>query len=356
MDSQVRATKYAAADEVAAIYRARPTSVGIYRAGSLTAGLGNSRSDVDLYVISSDPASEAVVQHVSADERVDVEIRPRGWLTDLVAAVTTYDGSWRAPFAGPRLTQLDEAVRFLHADVLLDSPEIEQSGERLLAGADHLRRWLIQTWTAHVHPFHEDLLGWYEDGDAEEAMMGSQTLLTHAAQAYLAGCGDYYVGHKWVSAKLRRSAGPNFPHALWHRLLSSWPQDPREARQVVAERIRFSQALLVAAQTTGWEAPEASRWDHWGTSPEGVSRDVSWLPARFSDGILLARATGKPLRLSPQGLHLWGACDGRDRADVVQDLVAELAPAVLEEDVANYLERLVGSGVVAAEPRPGAAA
>ncbi|MFC4588747.1 nucleotidyltransferase domain-containing protein [Sphaerisporangium corydalis] len=341
-----------AADAVLRQFGTSPAVSAVYLAGSLLAGLGSPTSDVDVFVV-RDGADETEVpeQLLIGGRRFDVETLLPGTLRTLVEDVTCFERVTYGDMSPVHQSEsrYDLAVRLLLSRPVLTGKEYEDAVALLRSREREFRRMLITKWAAECLAIHEDVRGAFEDDQRDDALFSAADLMRYAAQAYLAGCADLYVKHKWIPRKLRRSGGPRFPYGEFRRLLGGWPEGREEQGGLLAERVRFCQAMVVAALVDGWEDARAAEWRSWSASTgpgSGLLRSVEWMPLRLTDRIVLAQSMDKAFRISPQGLRLWGLCDGRDKADVIGEMMDHLKDEGLRGEVESYLRRFEDNGLV----------
>jgi hypothetical protein len=336
--------RMAAALTVAESYAGQPDVDSVYLAGSLTAGLGNVRSDVDLFVVTKGEADSSPTQHHVDGYRVDVEQRQIGWLDEVAQRFPDYQITKRTytDIIGP-LFHYDEAIRLMLSQPVRSSPTYERSRQILTKQRGVLRKLLVTRFTADYLNSLEDCVGALESGDFDSGLVISHQLLLAAAQAFLAGCEDFYIGDKWIPPKLRRSA-PQWDSVILDALFPpSSTQLDKEA--AVRERVRLAQTLTVAAQTLGWDSPDAARFP---LRPSGIGggprRAITGQGWRASDGAVLGDLGGRQIHVSAEGLMLWGLCDGRPRDVVVAQHAAMSGVSVTDVDA--YLDQLIGRGLV----------
>lgn len=116
-------------------------AVGAWVGGSLTADLGNERSDVDLFLVVDGPVP-AVEQVVRDGVRIDVECRRRGQVEGLLSALRQVPHEREEGLDDvPSLSRLDDAARLFHA------VPVDEHGSELVeaarARADDLRKCRI---------------------------------------------------------------------------------------------------------------------------------------------------------------------------------------------------------------------
>lgn len=325
-------------------------TLGIYVGGSIAVGLGSSSSDVDLVVVTPRPYELTVPeQRVCGRTRVDIEVRSAEQVGQLAREFGTYSASLedQSQLYLPE-NRLHDAVRLKLAHVLHDSEFV--SGARLRLPADELRRLLIARYSHVCVSLLEDLTGAGLDGDVATSALVSYEFLLCALQAYLAGCGDLYMGVKWSGRKLRRlsSVSGSLEPVVWRLLLVDSGAQPTE--DLVGRRIRLGQALLAAAQLDGWSEPHAFEWTHWGYEAMGAFRSPEFIPGLYLGTGLMNSV--RQIALSDEGVRLWGIADGKSRRETISTMAALVSQhsAGSADDavgsVAKYLERLEERGLV----------
>ncbi len=337
--------KRAAARAVARQYTSHPDVRGVYLTGSLVAGLASSTSDTDLFVITTAFADRwRPEQHDQDGQRVDVEVRTPAYVASLASELGRYNASlddMRQLYVSQG--RLDDAILLTMAEDIKPCEVVTSTRTALDAGA--LRKLTITHWALHALACLEDVDGVRSDGDEETVLLLSRDFLMYALQAFLAGCGELYISLKWTWRKLRRSAGERFPYETVGALLNASLSEVA-ADQLVARRVRCGQALLAAAQLDGWGAPLAQGWSAWLIGGAGLHRALDWVPLRVDD-VVLMNSSHQELTFSPDGLRLWGLCDGRSRQAVARAMRDDLAASDEElESIELYLARLLDIGLL----------
>jgi len=343
--------KLAHARSVAAEFTDDPGVLGVYLSGSLQAGLGSSASDVDLFVVGeTEPDGAEARQFLSGDLRVDVEFRRPAQIEAMMSALGSYTVS-REDQSQHRLDRslLDDAVRLKIGADLKRHLLLEQARTRI--DDTTLRRVLIGTYLDEVRNAQEDAVGVLRDRDFQSAWLSSFQLLMAAFQAFLAGCGELYIGGKWTWQKLSRVAERDeLPLRLFRTVLLGEGLGPEESESLVKDRVHLAQALAVAAVTRGWDAPSAASWTAWRLGSTGVHRRLEYSAFRYGQELLLEDSQDFSVRLSVPGMELFGYCDSRDRRAVVADMARRLDPAEDQSPaVEQYLDMLIKLKVVTPE-------
>jgi hypothetical protein len=344
IDEAMRDRKLDAARKAGAGIAAEPGVQAVYIAGSLTAGLGSTTSDVDLFVVSHEqPACGTEPEQRDVDGvRVDIERRKPGAMLAAASRMTTYD------FTTKNTTSVhfkpgayDNVIRLLHSEPVLASAEYDEARTLMSDKMDNLRRLVMGQWVMRCANDMVDCEGAFIDNDMDSALLISHSLLVQAAKCYLAGAGDLYIGPKWMMKQLARTA----PDLLGPVGVLLFTTGSRSGADIVGDRIRLTQALLTAAQYAGWDQPASGRWDAWSTARDEVHRPLFWLPIRTLDAVRLFRNEFRQLAISVEGLLLWGVADGRD-AQAVCAAVADAFPQVRPDEAMRYLDQLVRKGAL----------
>jgi hypothetical protein len=358
--AQLKREKVEHARPVVEEYRRLDEVAAIYYGGSLFAGLGNSTSDVDVFVVRKDAGDiPEPAQSLVEGQRVDVEFKTPEWferishLADDLEITTMSYGQLLTP-----RSDVDGAIRLLQGEDPFEDKGAGEARARLRANEDTLRRILVLRPAFQCGGIIEDLAGVLDDGDSRSAAIISRDLLLEALEGFLAGCGDLYLGKKWTWPKLRRSAGPALPMDYVEELFD-FDGATHDARMDRAfERLYFAQQLLVAAFTYGWDGPDAGAWPSWGApEAEGPRRSFEWIPLRLKDAIVLRHVTERSVKVSVQGLTLWGIARGQSRRAIVDEMLSLLPEQTdaLRQEVESYLDQLIAAGAVSNEPPPIAA-
>ncbi|MFJ8626432.1 hypothetical protein ACIRD3_26840 [Kitasatospora sp. NPDC093550] len=341
--------KLAAVQPVAARLLAEEDVVDAYYGGSLMAGLGTSRSDVDLFVLSDRKTGPLPAQHIHDRERLDVEVRSTADIQRLLEKFATYrvvDGNWSQ--ATP-VKDIDDAVRLAHSRPATPDGEAARLREAMRDRLPVLRQLLINRASIECLMIIEDLFGAREMGDWGAVGLLGRNLLMEALQGYFVGCGEPYIGHKWAYVKLDRVGTANGLKDVAVPLLEADVSTPERAAAVADERIALAQKLLSVASTLGWNSPDAAWWTQWSGGRGGLGREQEWVPIRFGDDVKYESPNARMRQLTPEATVLWAALDGRPTQDGVTQAVRaldHLGSPQRTDLVADFAERLATSGLV----------
>jgi hypothetical protein len=311
--------RHALAREVAVRLAARPGVTSVFVSGSLTAGLGNHTSDVDVYLAGPDvtPSREQVF---AGPVRVDVHRLTTDSLANIVrrvvaATLRSDDGADVVP--EPDVTT---ALRLHSGEIVVDGGAAAL--RRTLR--DHeatLRQLLITRWLNLAHYGQEDLTGLIdvpEDGDA--ATMVARLLLRTAGKAVAAACGDLFPAEKWVWRQLDRSAPAEFPRGRYRHLLRTDPLATGPGTVRLDDLRRFAQTCLAATATLGWHGVPIKHWPRW-LGGAGPLRRVPELSVRaYRDGVVITSPESRRVRLSHEAALVWALCDGVDVPTLRRDV------------------------------------
>lgn len=313
-----------------------------YFAGSLTAGLGNATSDVDVFALHRNDVEEHATQHDVGGTRIDVEHRSASWLSGLVQRAVEQEYSLASPGLAYKSDLLDDISRFFYSSSLQDSVTYEAETQKLRKHESRLRRLLTAHWVLRMVAVHEDCEGALDSKDYPTAALMSIDFLQSALKAASAATGNLYYGRKWVFDQVRELSEKRLT-AVSDLLWKSTDEDG--LHQLVLDRISAAQAVLLWTQTRAWNSPLAIDSLCLGRSGgKGPRRSPVWVPICDQSIKIFRHAEYPQVKTSDQGLYLWAHADGRERDDLIS-LVASNCD-VAEDDVANYLERLIDMGIV----------
>lgn len=330
--------------------RVTPGLDSAYVAGSLTAGLGNATSDVDLFLLSeSDSVADEPVQFEQNGERVDVE-----WMTlaDVHRNLDRLDSFTLTPQSlgelWPFFPTLDWYARVLSSQEVIGSRSLLGIRERARAMEPAVTDLIMARWALGYSSSIEDFAGAEQERDYDTASYSGSALCVAAGKAYAASVGDLYLGHKWIYKQLRRSA-PALDFDMFAHYARGWwvPEGSHGARRL----LWYGQTLLGAAALNRQLAEPLTDLptDFRDSGPRRVDDRV---PVNLDSKILLHHETRGQVRISPKVALVWLWCTGRAEAELVDEVRAaagksgiDIAPA----EVARVVERLIERGLVVAE-------
>jgi hypothetical protein len=343
--------RLALAREVAERLAGRPGVTDVFVTGSMTAGLGNHTSDVDIYVAGPDvaPAREQVF---AGSVRVDVHRLSTDDLRSGVARVLA--ATLRSDSGADVVADRDVAVAVqLRYGEVVTGAEAFAGRENLCRHHDVLRCLLITRWLELAHYGQEDIAGLVAvPEDADAAVMVARLLLRSAGKAVAAACDDLFPGEKWVWRQLDRSAPASFPLLYYRQLLRADPLADAQAGVTILDLQRFAQTCSAVAATLGWHGVPTSRWPRW-RSGDGPLRRFPELSIRsYRDAAVVTSPDSRRVRLSHEAALVWALCDGvsgqtvRDDAerlrgadDRYRDLTGSRAMELLNGLLAAHLIR-----------------
>lgn len=212
--------------------------------GSLSAGLGNRRSDLDLFLFSDCDRSKLEVGPiipvrcgpVLADL---VWVSPSRWSSCLGKLRAAGEGDIRNALTAPH-GDLDFLHRILTAEILVN-------GDALLAFQSEipalvLQRVLIHRGITGIEALQIDLLGADEASDLLSLRVLVPRLVNHLVDLLVALCGETNPGEKWRWHLLRRHSGTALPEHCFDQLweLAFGDGEPRaKAQSAVVEANRW---------------------------------------------------------------------------------------------------------------------
>ncbi|MEO3781473.1 hypothetical protein ABGB16_32765 [Micromonospora sp. B11E3] len=348
MDQEEIGKRIAAAGQVAADL-ARQTPVdSAYVAGSLTAGLGNAKSDVDLFILSaSDSVPDGPVQFARDGGRIDVE-----WLT-LAQARRVLDALAGMDLTRQRLVELwphfddvDWYARFLSSVDVINSPALEKLRAKTKDVRQHIDDLIVVRWALGYNSSLEDFHGAVIEHDYDTASYSGSAMTVASAKAYVASLGDIYIGHKWVYKQLRRSAPLLDLSAFSYYSRGHWVAEGDEGAN---RMLSYGQTLLGAAalnRLADTPLPELPTV----FDGSGPRRATEFVPMSIGDSVLLHHESGRQVKLTARVALVWLWCTGPDLDTVVENVLscAAALPGVslTASQVRTAVERLVQSGLV----------
>ena len=226
----------------------------VVAAGSVLAGYGNGRSDLDIYVVVPDEvASMLPMMSYPKGARIDVLLHSARSLTERHGMVT----SARWP--------IDEISPALHHRWRKSVDSLSRFGTGLPLASDG------GTWADWQRGVRADVDGWVADWWAAEAVrkrLAARVLLAagkdrlaalkigealiHALDRRAARAGESYFRWKWLGEKFRRLGDEQ--GRAWFRLAVCPPLDPAESADYVRRLDAVIDQLLADLDTTGWRA------------------------------------------------------------------------------------------------------
>lgn len=303
--------------------------------GSIVEGLGNSKSDIDLLLITARDRSELPAHDelglVISRCLIDLRILRTAWIDEIVGRLRGCVQS-RWEITHPVKFTPDERSllhRLLHGRVLnsLGQAPIE---ERLPARAE-LARLKLQVARQMGRTIQVDMSGYWESGDYRSLVFAAQELLGHAVDALTAGHGLTNPTAKWRHRLLDRIPA-SWAHALvlrptpltaseqyWHLHRAPASSDERSALEHVFRIATFTRAVFAWAEghlvETSCPIREPGRWPALDRRPDDVSLPLLDLDVDFAFGegrVTLARLNefGESVELAPSELAVALLCDG----------------------------------------------
>ncbi|HET9895222.1 MAG TPA: hypothetical protein VFQ44_09840 [Streptosporangiaceae bacterium] len=278
--------------------------------GSLTAGLGNSASDIDIYLIGPDV--------LAGRQRL---LAGTTWLDVHALRLTELECALRRVAAADPLADLSDdpvseadlaiAAR-LHSAVITSG---EQAASRLadLIGRDHLARLMIRRWNAAAFNALEDFSGQDLAADPDTATICARSALLAAGKGIAAAGGDTYDGLKWVHKQLARTAPERFPIAEFRLLIRS---DPFGPGQPVLRLLGLVQTAMIATAVLGLHGIRLDRWPSWAPGNGTLHRAAGFYPSSTDEYVKLCKPGCRLVRMRWDVALVWGLCDGASSEEV----------------------------------------
>jgi hypothetical protein len=319
--AQVRAARHVVAGELRDV---RLALIG----GSLAAGLGNTTSDVNLYVISAPPA-RPVFEHNGI--RITVTALDPAAVRAAVQPSPTMDAG-----------QLALVVQLAHGRRLQAAAEWAAVVDRLDLGA--ARRLAMSHHATEFAALTADCFGALRSGDWFTAVTASRLALLAGAEAALASTGDLYSSPKHLFRRLARtSITADWCVPLWNladRAFHRGPADPAQVRAIVESRQLTGNLLLAWCMTDGWDEPLKVLPEPEETPNRGPRRSPYFAALRPDGGWELAGPRGSHV-VSEAVVRLWRRLRGQD-LDGLARVLADEEPSVAGVRM-DQLEAVVGT-------------
>jgi hypothetical protein len=248
-----RTSRVAIRDAARLLASARGQEI-ILAVGSVAEGLGNSKSDLDLLMISLDTGdrdrSEAECSWVSGDCIVDMQVLSasdiRGLVNRLdVWAAEPWDVSRLAPFTAAELLLMHRLCN----GVALSAGESEQNAHRLLPGREKVARLKLHTARHMARTVQVDMVGYKRLCDWHSLLYASQDLLGHISDGLLAAFRKTNPNPKWRS-RLLHGLPQDWADGLVSRSLTADARDTIWRKHHVPAAVDSRSALAHACQTT----------------------------------------------------------------------------------------------------------
>ena len=301
--------------------------LGGYIGGSLTAGLGNSTSDIDLFVIveAAPDLRERVKQYVAYGKRVDVEtftIEEANSMLDLIEnfevlpdQLVKLDSSLKEPMDW--YTRLVTSIPLGQADAVNN---LKARAFEILPKAQHL---LVSYWALYSDGYLEDFNGAIDpNSNPGTACMAAQQMVALAGKSLLAARGDVYYPPKWVYSQIDRTLKDHFAVKDFRTFQTGlWYEQGRTSDDVVA----FVQLLWCLAvlelfypeSTNNLALMEQNTLKQ--SNPEVFRRARGGVPFKVVPGsILLHFELERQVQLSFFLFLIWTIADGESEDSIIE--------------------------------------
>lgn len=324
----------------------------VFLGGSRVSGLGNVRSDIDVFIVTDRSVKGTVGAHllpiVDDELPLDVEVWSLHEVRELIERLCGLMADGRKDHRA-FMHLLDEEREFLH-DLITGLP-LQNSGllaelQRLVPGGSlqslSLARAVLGLTNSQV-----DLMGWLAAGDWQASAVAGQRIVEFAALALLSTTDCTHPGGKWLIPLLRRHAdGIRVPSRLLCGAgslsdrayeLTIRPASELEALGYACDCVEFANSAVLFAQTVNGTglgtAPAVAFWH-----PTAFVAVLEYAPRlspavqiRFHDGQWLLIDSGRHMfELNEAAAAIALLLDGRHE---VADIVSVLgATSGLEEE------------------------
>lgn len=230
----------------------------IYICGSIAEGFGNSKSDIDVYVIAEElPLLDSVegrlifhekykIHNIQLDmSRIDIEY----WTWQEVMRLQRILEDYK--ISGDKLKLTEEEIDYLHRLKFAKPLYNEKLFLKLISDTrfDQFDRGLV---IAHINIYSgliEDIEGCLVDGDHYTALAACKLLLDRAIDAYLCSRGETNARPKWRLRKLIRAfSGESDVFQKYMKYQYLTDLRPETIRKHVEEVLLFCQQVVIEAQ------------------------------------------------------------------------------------------------------------
>lgn len=308
--------------------------------GSLAAGLGHAKSDIDVFAFCAEGHKHELQIFEADGWRVDIETHPLALLERLAAVLEGFTGASQDIMEIATLSRghWDVIARLMNARDMFSRGAGSGVMERLRAQEPVFRQaWLhVRVW--EMLGSLEDLWGFHSDGDMETCALWGSELVLQGLEALCVATGNHYLGRKWLAANLRRLN------------VSTLLEIPRAD---TSSTVWLIQALLGSAQLIA--DPNSGHFD-WRTTvttrperAEGPRRNWVFVPWHTAEGHRLVDISRRGVdaseySLSAKQLAIWLMCDG-EPISAVADRYAN-AQGEDPAEVRRQLAKLSAIGLV----------
>lgn len=343
--------------------------------GSVAEDLGNSKSDLDLLMISpqakvADKIDNVECSWVSGDCIVDMQILTMSDVKALIArldswAAEPWDASRAALFSADELLLLH---RLCNGVVLSSNREL-QGARGLLPDPGRVARLKLHTARHMARTFQVDMVGYKRLGDWHSLIYASQDLLGRAVDGLLAAFQRTNPNPKWRSRLLHelppdwarqivsRSLAADARQAVWSMHYAPATVDATSALAHACQSTTFGRAVFAWAECTlvhGLDrALQQSSWQQ-GSFPTGHWQPLSYLELDVdfvitTDGVSVARLNefGATLEASLDQFSLILQHDGRTTVSEAIMAMTAGAPSADESfRMEHFIDKVGRSGLV----------
>lgn len=248
-------------EEVVTKYPAFAGATSVYASGSVVQGWGHANSDLDLYVVTSEPVREFgdlesferrvsttdPVIHIVLGEfeafRADIEMWSESQVDEIIGRFAGASRDQEAP--NPDKTEQELLHRLTAGQPLTGGDWWASRSKAIHDGCYGL--WLAESQKLTAECFLEDAGGLLVSGDHESAAFTAREAFAYAVEALLATYGDYSVARKWLYRRLLAAQPTQISvEEAWRRLTFHGAHD--ELTVWAEETARLAQRLLLTVE------------------------------------------------------------------------------------------------------------
>ena len=313
----------------------------VFESGSIQEGLGNARSDVDIYIVFDQKWTDIpAIPFIFGGEQsyVDFEIHYLQDLENLRDQVDKVNEGNRNDILSLTFKEL-----VLYYRIMIGSPLLNR------AGLDELRSSFSKSKLSRILASWYRYKAWESLALANEQMRrvsGSGTVgifacrnaLDWSLDSYLASIGESYPGQKWVFEKLQRAIGresPTFRTAWKLKAIGD-----RTLVQYCDEVTRFCDGLVGEAPTD-WNEQELNQNSYLPKVCDNVGSFI------INDVAYLVQDKAFLYELNAEGRAVWDLIDGKKSIGEIRRCIGERSrddstSGMLEE----FMNSLESSGII----------
>ncbi|MEV7192273.1 PqqD family protein [Streptomyces sp. NPDC093510] len=342
-------------EEVVRRYPRLAAAECVFISGSLVAGWGNERSDLDIFVIASrDRMSEVIPDSVdrigaggSVDHfdamgtvggfRADIEFWSEEHVDALIGKTQPRDEPYLGRAGEPDEVEQDLLYRISIGHALSGHDWLAERNRRIKAS--DFSMWLAEAYKVDGENQLDDLIGMIASNDVKSAVLMARDTYLSAVQAILAFQGDISPSKKWVAHRLAQAKFEGLSVEEAWPILTMRDCSDRDWPMAVARKAHL--LFLVVEQWIAGHTPCGAG------NPHGIDRRLGVRTFRGGGNTTIADVARH--RTGDIGAYIWSLCDGAHAEDDIARCLArdvDMDPAEAAERVAASVSELRSSGLI----------